>query len=137
MYLPKQVQKYLDKQSLSNWNLELNEEKLFSNIIVIPALSEDNNTKLLLDSLTLNSQQHLDNTLILFGSGCSTRHNVKNIPLLLTGGKNLGLQHGRHLNYKDKEMKYDNLHLALLHSLGIKQKKFANSTGVMTDLFTG
>ena len=41
----------------------------------------------------------LDNTMVLFGSGCSTTHNTRNIPLLLAGGKNMGLQHGRHLGF--------------------------------------
>ncbi|MCP5061000.1 MAG: glycosyltransferase family 2 protein [Ignavibacteriae bacterium] len=76
MQLRTQVKKYLDKQSLSNWNLEQNKEKLFSNIIVIPALAEYKNTKLLLDSLTLNSKQYLEETLIIFVVNNLASHSV-------------------------------------------------------------
>ena len=33
----------------------------------------------------------LDNTLILYGSACSTTHNARNYPLILAGGSELEL----------------------------------------------
>ena len=79
----------------------------------------------------------LDNTVLLFGSGCSTTHNTRNIPLLLAGGKNLGLQHGRHLSFAKSKHKpqFANLYLSLLHAHGVKTDKFANSTGEIPELF--
>jgi len=66
MQLPIQVQKYLNKQNSSRWNIEIKEQSLFSNIIVVPALAEYENTKVLLESLSLNSKYYLDQTLIIF-----------------------------------------------------------------------
>ncbi len=66
MKLPKQVRKYLDRQSLSNWKLEIGKKNLFSNIIVIPALSEYENVKTLIHSLTLNNIEYLKETLVIF-----------------------------------------------------------------------
>jgi len=78
----------------------------------------------------------IDNTIVLFGSGCSTTHNMDNLPLLLAGGHHMGLVHGRHLNFADQPVKYANLHLTLLHALGIEQESFADSTGQMSELFS-
>jgi hypothetical protein len=89
-----------------------------------------------LDEIEDPNGKVLDNTVVLFGSGCSTTHNVKNIPLLLAGGKNLGLAHGRHLNYSQDKPKYSNLHLSLLHAMGIEQESFADSTGTIAELFS-
>jgi len=64
--LPKQIQKYLNKQSLSKWDIETNNKALYSNIIIIPALSEYENIEKLITSLELNSKIFLDDTLIIF-----------------------------------------------------------------------
>lgn len=60
------VQKYLKKQNLTTWNIELGEDKLFNNIIVIPAINEFKNIPNLIESLSKNSKMHLSETLILF-----------------------------------------------------------------------
>src|SRR6056297_658925 len=77
----------------------------------------------------------LDNTLVLFGSGCSTTHNPKNLPTLLAGGKNMGLRHGSHLQQPDTPM--SNLYLSILHSLNIEVDSFGDSRGTLSGpLFT-
>ncbi len=73
----------------------------------------------------------LDNTIVLYGSGCSTTHYPKNLPTLIAGGANLGLNHGIHLHKKDTPLA--NLYLSILHSLQIEQPNFADSTGTITD----
>lgn len=78
----------------------------------------------------------LDNTIVLFGSGASTTHNSTNLPTLLAGGANMGLQHGQHLRWKDG-MRMSNLYLSILKSMKIPEASFADSTEVVHDgLFT-
>lgn len=73
----------------------------------------------------------LDNTIVLFGSGASTTHNPKNLPTLVAGGKNLGLNHGVYWKANEKESRLSNVYLSILHSLGIKVEKFSDSTGAL------
>ncbi|MEI6712615.1 MAG: DUF1552 domain-containing protein [Verrucomicrobiota bacterium] len=51
----------------------------------------------------------LDSTMILFGSGMSYGHSHcnANLPILLAGGRGLGLKHGQHLDYNRPFMKED------------------------------
>jgi hypothetical protein len=72
----------------------------------------------------------LDNTLVLFGSGCSTTHNPANLPTLLAGGANMGLKHGGHWNYDGTPL--CNLYLTLLNSMQIPEPRFGDSTGRLT-----
>ncbi len=65
MQLPKTFQKYLSKQNLTKWNIELSEEKYYNNIIIVPAIDETKNIPKLLNSLLLNSEKYLTDTLIL------------------------------------------------------------------------
>lgn len=92
----------------------------------------------------------LDNTLVLFGSASSAFHLSRNYPLILAGGKNMGLQHGRYINHagsnfqggpwlgdrepwQDKASSEDiplsNLFVSMLQKLGVPTDRFADSTG--------
>ncbi len=73
----------------------------------------------------------LDNTLVLFGSGASTTHNPRNLPTLLAGGSRLGLKHGTY--WRNGESRMSNFYLSILHTLGIAQESFADSTGTLTN----
>lgn len=73
----------------------------------------------------------LDNTIVLFGSGASTTHNPRNLPTLLAGGANMGLKHGNYWRREDARMA--NMYLSILHSLGIEEETFADSTGTLSD----
>ena len=68
---------------------------------------------------------------ILFGSGASTTHNPRNLPTMLAGGSNMGLKHGTYWRHDDTRM--SNVFLSILHSMGIHQESFADSTGTITD----
>lgn len=70
----------------------------------------------------------LDNTLVLYGSACSTTHNAVNYPLVLAGGAGLGLQHGRYLKTAS-EAPLANLFVSMLQAVGIETDEFADSTG--------
>ncbi len=63
---PTTVLRYLNKYGLKDWSLELSSDKKFNNIIVIPAIQECENIKLLLVSLLNNDKQYLEKSLFVF-----------------------------------------------------------------------
>ena len=67
----------------------------------------------------------LDNTIVLYGSGASTTHLPKNLPTLVAGGANMGLQHGHYWRNGDTQM--SDIFLSILHSMGIEEERFADS----------
>lgn len=73
----------------------------------------------------------LDNSIVLFGSGASTTHYPKNLPTLIAGGANMGLKHGTYWRKGDTPM--SNVFLSILHSMGIEENSFSDSTGVLHD----
>lgn len=75
----------------------------------------------------------LDNTVALFGSGTSNTHNARNYPLVLAGGKNLGLKHGRFIKQK-AERPLGDLFLTLLHQFDVPAKKFADNAGEFREI---
>ena len=72
-----------------------------------------------------NSGTVLDNTIVLYGSGASTTHQPKNLPTLVAGGANMGLQHGQYWRSGDTQM--SDVFLSILHSMGIEEERFADS----------
>ena len=74
----------------------------------------------------------LDNTIVFFGSGCSTTHAANNYPLLMCGGNNMGFKHGEHR--KLDKVRLSNLYLTQLKAMGIEIDSFADSTGVISGL---
>jgi len=73
----------------------------------------------------------LDNSIVLFGSGASTTHYPKNLPTMIAGGANMGLKHGTY--WRDGDTRMSNVFLSILHSMGIEERSFADSTGVVKD----
>jgi len=87
----------------------------------------------LLDQLKTVKDEHgplLDNTLLLYGSACSTTHNARNYPLVLAGGKNLGVNHGSYSVY-DSHVPMTNLFVNMLNSVGVNVGRFSDSTGTL------
>lgn len=82
----------------------------------------------------------LDSTMILFGSGMNSGsntgdHSPKNLPLLVAGGKKLGLKHGQHLAHNpDKHPPLANVLLTMIQKMGVEEAKFSDATGTMTGL---
>ena len=81
----------------------------------------------------------LDNTMIMFGSGMNSgkggEHSPKNLPLLVAGGKSLGLKHGQHLAFdKDNHPPLSNLLLTMLQKMGLEADSFNDSTGTLNGL---
>jgi hypothetical protein len=101
----------------------------------------------------------LDRTMVLFGSGMSYGHSHgnANLPIILAGGRSLGLKHGQHIDYNlpkigqydlstlsnhvglcsrpvDSDARLSNLFLTMLHAMNVKTDRFADSTGPIPDL---
>ena len=77
----------------------------------------------------------LDNTIVLFGSGCSTTHNPTNLPTMVAGGSNLGLKHGTY--WRGHDALLSNLYLSILHALNIPVDSFGESTGELAGSIFG
>jgi len=80
----------------------------------------------------------LDNTMVLYGSGMNNGkgggHSAKNLPLLLAGGRNLGIKQGQHLRFEVDSTPMSNLLLTMLQKMGIEQDRYMDSTGTLTGL---
>ncbi len=91
----------------------------------------------------------LDNSMILYGSASSAFHLSRNYPLILAGGKNMGLKHGRYINRAgtnpqagawdgrtepwqkpatNSDVPLSNLFVAMLQRLGVETQSFSDST---------
>ena len=77
----------------------------------------------------------LDNTLVYYGCSNSNTHNNSNYPLLLCGGKNFGLKHGKFHMLQDRKVPLNNLYVTMLNALDVPTKKFSDSTGALDDVF--
>lgn len=99
----------------------------------------------------------LDNSLLLFGSASSAFHLSRNYPLVLAGGRNMGLKHGRYLNYAganpmggawrggiepyQKEITHNDqpltrVFVTMLQQLGMKTDTFSGGTGNFPELLS-
>ena len=75
----------------------------------------------------------LDHSLVLYGSSNSTTHNNTNYPLVLAGGKRLGLRHNQYLKV-DEKVPMSNLFMTMLECVEAPQASFADSTGDISEL---
>ena len=100
----------------------------------------------------------LDRTMVLFGSGMSYGHSHanSNLPILLAGGRGLGLRHGRHIDYnhpkghaytlsyeewrglcgrpRDGKARLSNVMLTMLQKMGVRAERFVDSTGPVSEV---
>ena len=76
----------------------------------------------------------LDRTTVFFSSNLAdaSKHSVKNMPVLLTGG---GFKHGQFLTFdENKNPPLSNLYVSMLQRMGIEADKFGSSTGTLPGL---
>jgi len=78
----------------------------------------------------------LDNTMALYGSGTSTTHNARNYPIILAGGRGLGLRHGRFIK-QPNERPLGDLYVTMLHRFGIPVRRFSDNAGEFSDIVAG
>lgn len=101
----------------------------------------------------------LDTTMALYGSGMAYGHSHgnANLPLVLAGGKSLGIKHGRHLDYNalasregytyqpgslvrichkpvNPKAHLSNLLLTMAQTMGVAAEKFGDSNGAASEL---
>lgn len=77
----------------------------------------------------------LDHSMIVYGAaiGDGNRHNHDDLPVVLAGGGNGTLTPGRHVKFPF-ETPMCNLFLSMLDRMGVKEERFGDSTGRLTDL---
>ena len=102
----------------------------------------------------------LDTTMALYGSGMAYGHSHgnANLPIILAGGTQLGLKHGRHIDFNARQatVQYDldthakhyaichnpvnskahlsNLLLTMAQKMDVKTEKFADSNGAISEV---
>src|SRR5947209_8760355 len=78
----------------------------------------------------------LDHSLYLYGSGMGNPnlHDHTNLPILVAGGAAGKMRGGRHIRYA-KPTPLANLHLTLLDKVGVRLDSFADSQGMVDELF--
>jgi len=77
----------------------------------------------------------LDSTIVLYGSSNSQTHNNTNYPLVLAGGKELGMKHGQYLKY-GSDVPLTNLFVSILQAMGIDRRQFVDSTGPLSEIWS-
>lgn len=81
----------------------------------------------------------LDHTMVVFGSGMNSGaggdHSPKNLPLLVAGGRRLGLNHGQHLAFsQDDHPPLSNVLLTVAQRMGYESDQFADATSNLSGL---
>ena len=75
----------------------------------------------------------LDRTIVLYGSSNSQTHVNLNYPLILAGGRNLGLSHGEFRRFSE-DIPLSNLYVTMLKRLGVPAERFVDSTGELPEI---
>lgn len=76
-----------------------------------------------------------DNSIITYGSGIRTNHDLLNTPTLVAGHGGGGMKQGQHYIYESAQTPLANLWLGILNQVGVKQDSFADSEGRLSGLF--
>jgi hypothetical protein len=78
----------------------------------------------------------LDQTVVVWGSAHPhASHSTRNYPIQVAGGNALGFKHGNlHSFEEEKKVPLANLFVSMLNAVDAPTKKFADSTGPMTEL---
>ena len=91
-----------------------------------------------LKSVREGNDRLLDNCMISYGSGLADgdRHEHHNLPLLIAGQGGGTIRTGQHIKVS-QHTPMANLHLSLIDRLGVKEERFANSTGRLEVIASG
>jgi len=84
-------------------------------------------------------QSLLDSTMVVYGSGMNSGargdHSPKNLPLIVAGGKSLGLTHNQHLAHDPEDHPpLSNVLLTTIRKMGVETENFQDATGTLTGL---
>ncbi|MBM81295.1 MAG: hypothetical protein CMJ78_11990 [Planctomycetaceae bacterium] len=75
----------------------------------------------------------LDRTMVFYGSGNAATHGTTNYPIILAGGRKLGLSHDQYLKFS-QSTPLANLFVTMLHRLNIPADSFADSNEQMSEV---
>ena len=89
-----------------------------------------------LNSTSEGDGSMLDSTMVMFGSGMNSgeggEHSPKNLPLVVAGGKALGMKHGQHLAHDaDSSPPLSNALLTMMQKMGVESGAFQDATGTL------
>ncbi|MGB0599210.1 MAG: DUF1552 domain-containing protein [Rubripirellula sp.] len=76
----------------------------------------------------------LDNTLVLFGCSNSKTHVNRNYPLMLVGGRNLGIKQGNFHDLSARDARMSDLLLTMLNHLDVPVPSFSDSTKIIEEI---
>lgn len=76
----------------------------------------------------------LDNTLVLFGCSNSKTHVNRDYPLMLAGGRNLGIKQGQFHDMSARDARMSDLLLTMLQQIDVPSHSFSDSEGVLQDI---
>lgn len=86
-----------------------------------------------MDSIEEEDGTLLDNTFCFYGCATSKTHQAVNYPIVLSGGKNIGFEHGSHLHFSDN-VPLSNLFVTIANQFSTPTEKFSDSTGDLTEV---
>ena len=75
----------------------------------------------------------LDRTIVFYGSGNAYAHGTTNYPIVLAGGRKIGLRHGQYLKFT-QATPLTNLFTSMLHCIDVPAESFGDSTGEMSEV---
>ncbi len=78
----------------------------------------------------------LDNTLVLFGCSNSKTHVNRDYPLMLAGGRNLGIKQGQFHDMSTQEARMSDLLLTMLQQIDVPSQSFSDSTGALGEILS-
>jgi Protein of unknown function (DUF1552) len=78
----------------------------------------------------------LDNTLVLFGCSNSKTHVNRDYPLMLAGGRNLGIKQGQFHDMSTRDARMSDLLLTMLQQIDVPVPSFSDSNGVIKDILS-
>lgn len=76
----------------------------------------------------------LDNTLVLFGCSNSKTHVNRNYPLMLAGGRSLGIKQGLFHDLSKTDARMSDLLLTMLQQIDVAATSFSDSTSPIVDI---
>jgi len=76
----------------------------------------------------------LDNTIVFYGTSNSKTHVNRDYPLMVAGGRNLGIRHGVFHDMTTSGVPLSNLFLTFLQLMDVPAKNFSDSTRVMQEI---
>jgi hypothetical protein len=117
--IPFYIQKYLEKYSLRNWILEAEEKKSITAAVVVPAIKEYENIKILVSSLLENDSIYLERSLIIFviNNLASSRSEIKE-------------ENRKTINYIHSLMEDKNINIGLIDASSVGKEMPEKEGGV-------